>query len=110
MTETGNEAQRPVQEQIRICVIYRPLATSNKKKTVEWILKSIPPKKDTMYSGTGYYISATPLKSNGLPDENGEVRWDMRYAETTDIKIMADYWVRDYYGGTYTKKTQYYIP
>ena len=54
--------------------------------------------------------SAVPLKKNGTPDEDAAVHWDMRYAETRDIQVMADYWVRDYYGGTYTKKVKYYVP
>ena len=97
-------------EQTRILVRYRPSVTSKKIKTTEWVITAIPPKEGTQYYGTGYYITAVPLKKNGTPDEEASVYWDMRYAETTDIDTMADYWVRDYYGGTYTKKVKYYVP
>ena len=107
-TDTGNEPQN--KKQIRIRVKYRPMATSKKFKVTEWILTAIPPKEGTSYYGTGYYLSAVPLKKNGKPDEDAAVHWDMRYAETRDIQVMADYWVRDYYGGTYTKKVKYYVP
>lgn len=95
--------------QTRIKVRFRPLATSKKFTTTEWIITAIPPKKGTDYYGTGYYIMAVPLKKNGRPDQDAAIRWDMRYAETTDIQVMADYWVRDYYGGTYTKKMEYCV-
>ena len=108
MTDTDIEPQN--KKQIRIRVKYRPLATSKKFKVTEWILTAIPPKEGTSYYGTGYYLSAVPLKKNGTPDEDASVHWDMRYAGTKDIRVMADYWVRDYYGGTYTKKVEYQIP
>ena len=107
MTDTGKEPQN--KKQIRIRVKYRPLATSKKFKVTEWILTAIPPKKGTKYYGTGYYLSAVPLKKNGTPDEDAAIHWDMRYAATKDIQVMADYWVRDYYGGSYTKKVKYYV-
>ena len=107
MTDTGSEPQN--KKQIRIRVKYRPEATSKKFTVKEWILTAIPPKEGTQYNGTGYYLNAVPLKKNGKPDEDAAIHWDMRYAETTDIQVMADYWVRDYYGGSYTKKVKYYV-
>ena len=107
MADTGNESHW---QQTRIRVKYRPEADSKKVVTTDWVITAIPPKEGTQYQGTGYYITAVPLKKNGTPDEEAAVRGDMRYAETTDIDTMADYWVRDYYGGTYTKKVKYYVP
>lgn len=107
MIDAGND---PQENQVRIRVRYRPIANSKKTRTTEWLLTAIPPKEGTQYYGTGYYLSAVPFKKNGKPDEDAAIHWDMRYAETKDIHKMADYWVRDYYGGTYTKKVKYYVP
>ena len=108
MNDASNTSQEK-QKQIRIRVKYRPEATSKKFTVTEWLLTAIPPKEGTQYNGTGYYLSAVPMKKNGRPDEDAAIHWDMRYAETTDIQVMADYWVRDYYGGPYTKKVKYYV-
>ncbi len=107
MADADNESKS--KKQIRIRVKYRPEATSKKFAVTEWLLTAIPPKEGTQYNGTGYYLSAVPVKRNGKPDEDAAIHWDMRYAETTDIQTMADYWVRDYYGGPYTKKVKYYV-
>lgn len=109
MYEEESKAIQEKTSQIRIRVKYRPMENSKKFKVTEWLLTAIPPKEGTEYYGTGYYLTAVPFKKDGTPDEEAAVHWDMRYEETTDIQVMADYWVRDYYGGTYTKTTKYYV-
>ena len=96
-------------EQTRITVKYRIKELSPKRRTTDWIITAIPPKKGSNYYGTGYYITATPIKDNGEPDDDAAIHWDMRYACTIDINELADIWVRDYYGGKITKKVKYYV-
>ncbi len=96
-------------EQMRIIVRQRESDSSSKYLDTEWILTAIPPEEGTLHYGTGYYLSAIPIKENGKPDEGAKVLWDMRYTGTKSIRKMADAWVRDYYGGSFTKKVKYFV-
>ena len=96
-------------EQMRIIVRQREQDSSSKFLETEWILTAIPPEEGAIHYGSGYYLSAIPVKEDGTPDESGKILWDMRNAGTTSLRKMADYWVRDYYGGPFTKKDEYCV-
>jgi DNA-binding transcriptional regulator YiaG len=49
----------------------------------------IPP-KDSNHYGTGYYMR---VEAPGIRD-----LLDVRYERTTDISVLADRWIRDYFG------------
>lgn len=95
------------QKEIRISVRYKKREKPQEPCVTEWLITAIPPKEGFSYYGTGYYLSAVPIKEDGTPDHDASVYWDMRYAATTNIYKMADYWIRDYYGGTVTRKIEY---
>ena len=96
-------------EQIRITVKYKIKDLSPKRRTTDWILTTVPPEEGSNYYGTGYHMTAVPIKDDGEPDRNAAIYWDMRYAGTIDINELADIWVRDYYGGKIIKKVKYYV-
>lgn len=96
-------------EQMRIIVRQRDPASPKDNLDTEWILTAIPPEEGAIHYGTGYYLSAIPIRDDGTPDEGARILWDMRYAKTKSIQKMADVWVREYFGGPFTKKDQYFI-
>lgn len=50
----------------------------------------LPPDKGTSYYGTGCYMRAvTPYHPHLV---------DVRYERTTDIEILADRWIKSFYG------------
>ena len=95
--------------QIRIAVKYRIRDLSPKRRTTEWIITAIPPEEGTDYYGTGYYITAVPIKDDGQLDGKAAILWDMRYLGTNDIQKMADAWVRAYYGEPIKQQIKYYV-
>lgn len=56
----------------------------------ELVFTLVPPKKTRGYYGNGYYMSVK------MP---AQTLWiDVRYERTTDIEILADRWIKKYYG------------
>lgn len=55
--------------------------------------KLIPPEAGEKYYGTGYYMS---IGHSNNPGPHAYV--DVRYEGTTDIEILADRWIKNYYG------------
>lgn len=53
----------------------------------------LPPADDQHY-GTGYYMRVA--QSN--PNFNNQHLVDVRYERTTDVEILADRWIENYYG------------
>lgn len=50
----------------------------------------VPPKEGELHYGTGYYMTAkTPYQTHLL---------DVRYEKTTDVEILADRWIKNWYG------------
>ena len=96
-------------EQMRIIVREREQTDPSKYLDTEWILTAIPPEEGAIHYGTGYYLSAIPIKEDGTPDEDGRILWDMRHARTKNLSKMADIWIRDYFGGPFTKKEEYFV-
>lgn len=94
---------------MRIVVRQRERNSSSKFLDTEWILTAIPPEAGEIHDGTGYYLSAIPVKEDGTPDEGARILWDMKSLGTKSIRKMADAWVRDYYGGSFTKKNEYFV-
>lgn len=89
---------------MRIIVRQREQDSPTKHIDSEWILTAIPPEEGSIHYGTGCYLSAIPIREDGMPDEEAKVLWDVGYARTTNLQRMAEAWIRDYYGGTITKK------
>ncbi len=94
---------------MRIVIRQRENDSSSKVVDTEWILTAIPPEEGSIHYGTSYYLSAIPIKEDGKPDEDARILWDMRYVGTKNLHKMADAWVRDYYGGPFTKKDEYFV-
>ena len=55
----------------------------------------IPPKDGEAHYGTGYYM-AVEESSDVSPKHKEYV--DVRYERTTDIEILADKWIKNWYG------------
>lgn len=53
----------------------------------------IPPNDNESYYGTGYYMIIKHLNDIPLTDYA-----DVRYEKTTNIEILADRWIKNYYG------------
>lgn len=50
----------------------------------------VPPKEGEPHYGTGYYMTVrTPYQKHLI---------DVRYEHTTDIEILADRWIKNWYG------------
>lgn len=56
--------------------------------TVEFTM--IPPAENEPHYGTGYYMMAK------MPGDKHYV--DVRYERTTDIEVLADRWIQNYFG------------
>lgn len=54
-----------------------------------------PPKEGEKYYGTGYYM-VVEQRSNEYPMQKHCV--DVRYECTTDVEILADRWIKNFYG------------
>ena len=61
--------------------------------TQELEFELVPPKKGTSYYGTGCYMV---VKFGERPIDHELI--DVRYERTTDIEILADRWIKGYYG------------
>lgn len=59
--------------------------------TEELKFTMLPPDKGTAYYGTGYYMSVDMSLS-------GHQLIDVRYERTTDVEILADRVIRNWYG------------
>ena len=59
--------------------------------TVEFTL--LPP-TEKRYYGTGYYMCVKQYN----PNFQNQHLVDVRYERTTDIEILADMWIENYYG------------
>lgn len=59
--------------------------------TEELQFKMIPPNENESYYGTGYYMIVKMSLS-------GERYCDVRYECTTDIEILADRFIKNWYG------------
>jgi hypothetical protein len=56
----------------------------------ETIVFTLIPPSDSNHYGTGYHMRVnTPVHKHYV---------DVRYERTTDIKILADRWIKNYYG------------
>jgi hypothetical protein len=56
----------------------------------ENILFTMIPPSDSNHYGTGYYMTVkTPSQTHLI---------DVRYERTTDIEILADRWIKNWYG------------
>lgn len=61
----------------------------NEPFTEEVVFTMIPP-SDPNHYGTGYYMSVKmPYKKDYV---------DVRYERTTDVEILADRWIKNWYG------------
>lgn len=58
--------------------------------TEDLVFTMIPPKKGECHYGTGYYMT---VKTSGQT-----LLFDVRYERTTDIEILADRWIKNWYG------------
>lgn len=62
------------------------------EEEIEFLL--LPPNNEFHY-GTGYYMRVKSLKS---PYHKWSELVDVRYTRTTDIEILADLFIKQYYG------------
>lgn len=57
---------------------------------IEELLFTMLPPKDSNHYGTGYYMTVkTPTQTHLI---------DVRYERTTDVEILADRWIKNWYG------------
>ena len=63
------------------------------KEELTFIL--LPP-KDSNHYGTGYYMRVIVKDSDGKTENKHLV--DVRYERTTDVEILADRWIKNWYG------------
>lgn len=63
---------------------------------VEELEFNMLPPKDNNYYGTGYYMNVKRY-TNYYPKPMVEL-CDVRYEKTTDIEILADRYIKNYYG------------
>lgn len=69
--------------------------TYEKKPFTDNIKFELIPPKEKKYYGTGYYMRVK------IQDEKQYIdvrNIDVRYEKTTDIEILADRWIKSYYG------------
>lgn len=59
--------------------------------TEELVFTMLPPVKGSSYYGTGYYMSVDMSMS-------GHQLVDVRYERTTDVEILADRFIHNWYG------------
>ena len=59
--------------------------------TEELTFKMLPPKEGEAHYGTGYYMTVDMSLS-------GRQLLDVRYERTTDVEILADRFIRNWYG------------
>lgn len=59
--------------------------------TEELTFKMLPPKEGEAHYGTGYYMTVDMSLS-------GRQLLDVRYERTTDVEILADCFIRNWYG------------
>lgn len=55
----------------------------------------VPPAEGESHYGTGYYMVVKHSCKNDPPLKDYV---DVRYEQTTDIEILADRWIKNYYG------------
>lgn len=55
----------------------------------------LPPKEGEKHYGTGYYMLVEQMNAE-LPPQKHYV--DVRYERTTDVEILADRWIKNFYG------------
>lgn len=66
----------------------------------EILFEMIPPKNNNCY-GTGYYMSVR-MKEQRL-------YIDVRYEKTTDVEILADRWIKSYFGNNAKEVTKEFV-
>ena len=64
------------------------------KEFTDALTFTLLPPEDSQHYGTGYYMRV----SQHNPDFNNKHLVDVRYERTTDIEILADRWIENYYG------------
>lgn len=65
--------------------------------TENLVFAMIPPKEGECHYGTGYYMTVkTPFHTHLV---------DVRYERTTDVEILADRWMKGWYGANAHKIT-----
>lgn len=69
--------------------IIKGTTCENETFEVKCTFELIPP-KNKKYYGTGYYMS--------VEIQGEKMCIDVRYERTTDIEILADRWIANYYG------------
>ena len=66
----------------------------------EILFEMLPPKNSNCY-GTGYYMSVK-MKGQSL-------YIDVRYEKTTDVEILADRWIKSYFGNNAKEVTKEFV-
>ena len=66
----------------------------------EILFEMIPPENSNCY-GTGYYMSVKMQKQRSYID--------VRYEKTTDVEILADRWIKSYFGNNAKEVTKEFV-
>ena len=64
--------------------------TCDGENFIEEILFEMLPPENSNHYGTGYYMSVKMQKQR--------LYIDVRYEKTTDVEILADRWIKSYFG------------
>lgn len=67
--------------------------------TEDLLFTMVPPENSQHY-GTGYYMTVkTPTQTHLI---------DVRYERTTDVEILADRWIKNWYGANAKEVTKWF--